>query len=85
LGTWKIPPKVVSDSKVMKDFSDTYLLRREIDLGKLALQAREVADVDIITLADFRNAIQEPSTSELWVPHGSEYYVGMADKILGLS
>lgn len=84
LGTWKMPPKIVSDCKVMKDFSDTYYLRSEIELGKLVLQTREVAAADTIALTEFRESIQIPSTAELWVPHGSEYYVGVTDKILDL-
>jgi len=53
LGRRKIPPKKVSDTEIMCDFSDDYLVRvPSIDLRSFKLQPDEVQAVDTLPLTE---------------------------------
>ena len=88
LGRYQIPPKTVGPGRVMKDFSDDYLLRvpalDKAFLGQLTLQSSEVKETAIVQLKDFREQTQEPDFAAGWVPHGAAYYVGISERILSL-
>ncbi len=75
LGTWKMPPKQVDEDRVMKDFSDTFLVRvPKIDLSALKLAPREVQAVDVISLSELSDRIQDPAFYKNWVQHSQTYY-----------
>lgn len=85
LGTWKIPPKTVDDRRLMKDFSDTFLVRvHSVDMDKLTLQRSEVQAVDLISLDELLRRVQDPEIYKGWVPHGAAYYLEVAASIRAL-
>ncbi len=83
LGTWKIPPKTVDATRIMKDFSDTFLVRvPKIELSKIAMEPDEVQAVDTIALKELAKNIQEKAFYADWVQHGQAYYQEVIAKIL---
>lgn len=84
LGTWKIQPKPVASKGVMKDFSDTFLVRvASIDRSTLNLQPDEVQATDLMDLSELYERIQDPDFYANWVQHGPAYYRGVIVKITG--
>lgn len=85
LGTWKVQPKLVPGKGVMKDFSDTFLVRVPAisDLA-LTLQPDEVQATDVIKLTDLVEKLKGPAFYAKWVQHGHAYYSEVTAKILQL-
>lgn len=81
VGTFKIPKFIPEKQQPMNDFSDTYLVRRAVNIEDLTLSPDEVATARLITLEALRSAINNPETYKLWVPHSVEYYNEVASRI----
>jgi isopentenyl-diphosphate Delta-isomerase len=82
LGTWKLPPKPVDEHRVMKDFSDTFLVRLPaIDKTALHLEPKEVQAVDTLGLAELYGQIESSAFYARWVQHGPAYYREVIDAI----
>jgi isopentenyldiphosphate isomerase len=54
-----------------REFTDIYLLRREVDPGFLRIDKREVEAVRLVTVSEFRRELIE--SPEAFTPHREEY------------
>lgn len=80
VGRFKIPKFIPERQQHTLEFSDTFFIKRTIDLADIKMQPTEVAEVAYKPLS---SVVKEASVSgqTLWVPHGSDYYTGV-EKII---
>lgn len=82
---YKLPKTIPETGERMNDFSYTFMLSRDIDIQELQMEPREVSSVRLMKLSDLNRSISNPAQSKLWVPHGTEYYVQVANKCMELA
>lgn len=76
LGQWNTSKPIPERNQMSNEFSDTFLLRHEVDVMGLHLAAREVAATKLISLNDLERQVTTDKYQQ-WVPHGAEYYLGV--------
>jgi len=79
LGRWETSKTIHERQQVGREFSDTYLLQKDIDLSKIKLQVEEVVAVEWLTLDKLRLAITDDKEYKKWVPHPKSYYLGVLE------
>ena len=83
LGTWKLLPKTVLGKGVMRDFSDTFLVRlAAIDVAVLQPAPEEVQATDTVSLNELQHKVQDPEQYANWVQHGPMYYREVSSMIM---
>ena len=67
-------------NQIGREFSHTFLLRKDVALTLLTPRSAEVTKVKKISLADLVSTIKG-SEYQQWVPHPKEYYLGVIASI----
>ena len=57
------------------EFSDTFIIKREVEITDLRLRAEEVSAIELVAVESAGD-----NTSRLWVPHPQSYYAGVLQK-----
>lgn len=81
LGRFRVPKFIPERAQPMNEYSDTYLVRKAVNLDELTLQQREVSSVEHLALHALVNEVSDPERYKLWVPHGQEYYTQVTNMI----
>lgn len=77
LGVWKVDKHIPEIGREAREFSHTFLVRRDVEQSEITLQEEEVADTQWRSLDEVEDLVRNDETYEQWVPHGPEYYLGV--------
>jgi isopentenyldiphosphate isomerase len=69
------------DGTTHRVFNWTYLLKLDVDIEKLKLEADEVTDVRWISQEKFENELDDPVKSKMYTPSRLEFYREIIDEI----
>jgi isopentenyl-diphosphate delta-isomerase len=75
LGVWEVTKPLPERHTLAKEFSQSFLLRKNINLSALRLEPKEVAQVKWLPLATLKIEIANDTKYKNWVPHPREYYL----------
>lgn len=84
IGRYCVPKYIPERGQQMNEYSDTYLVLKEIPLTTLRLNHAEVATVKYMPIPEVLAATSDTEKSKLWVPHSAEYYTTVAAEIMKL-
>jgi isopentenyl-diphosphate delta-isomerase len=73
--------EAMPDGTTHKVFNWTYLLKLDVDIDRLKLEANEVTDVRWITSEEFENELDDPEKSKRYTPTRLELYKEIIDEI----
>jgi isopentenyldiphosphate isomerase len=77
LGVWETTKPLPEQEIIAREFSHTYLLRKDIAITTLKPSPREVVAVLRKPLAKMLVEIEDDELYKNWVPHPREYYLGV--------